>query len=258
MLSVLNGPVADFVFRRIARPKQAGWYEANKQFIAPLPIPRADAATQAEIGAMARGLQDSWTRRRQLLADAEARLSVLSRAKHKARWLWPDLPTEAALKERAPRSLRLHEKTEWVRQQLDDLEDARLEALHAVLRGNRELHAAFSDGELKLFSGGQMVLSKIYLDGPQGKLAEAYWRFLILSRTSRDAKGFASALRRVPNGPELPAARQFVERTSDLTAETEAIRGSEKRMNERLYELYGLSTAERQLVETDCARRAIL
>ena len=102
------------------------------------------------------------------------------------------------------------------------------------------------------------MLGEIYLDEPQGGLAEAYWRFLILSRTSRDAKGFAAALRRVPNGPELPAARQFVERTTYLLSETEALRGGEKRMNERLYELYGLSTDERLLVETDCARRAIL
>ena len=37
LLGVLNGPVGDFVFRRIGKPKQGGWYEANKQFIAPLP-----------------------------------------------------------------------------------------------------------------------------------------------------------------------------------------------------------------------------
>ena len=38
LLGVLNGAVADFVFRRIGKPKQGGWYEANKQFIAPLPL----------------------------------------------------------------------------------------------------------------------------------------------------------------------------------------------------------------------------
>jgi hypothetical protein len=43
LLGVLNGPVADFVFRRIGKPKQGGWYEANRQFIAPLPIPQASA-----------------------------------------------------------------------------------------------------------------------------------------------------------------------------------------------------------------------
>lgn len=40
LLGVLNAPVADFVFRRIAKVKAGGFYEANKQFIAPLPIPR--------------------------------------------------------------------------------------------------------------------------------------------------------------------------------------------------------------------------
>ncbi len=38
LLATLNGDVDDFVFRRVGRPKQGGWFEANKQFIAPLPV----------------------------------------------------------------------------------------------------------------------------------------------------------------------------------------------------------------------------
>ena len=46
LLAALNGPVANFVFRRISKPFQNGYWSANKQFIAPLPIPIADAKTQ--------------------------------------------------------------------------------------------------------------------------------------------------------------------------------------------------------------------
>jgi hypothetical protein len=67
LLGVLNGPVADFVFRRIGKPKQGGWYEANKQFIAPLPIPNASAEPRADIAHLAQGLQKRWTDRRHLL-----------------------------------------------------------------------------------------------------------------------------------------------------------------------------------------------
>jgi hypothetical protein len=44
LLGTLNGLVCDFVFRRVGRIKQGGWYEANKQFIAPLPIPNVSAS----------------------------------------------------------------------------------------------------------------------------------------------------------------------------------------------------------------------
>ena len=37
LLGILNARVADFVFRRIAKPKDGRYFEANKQFIAPLP-----------------------------------------------------------------------------------------------------------------------------------------------------------------------------------------------------------------------------
>jgi hypothetical protein len=39
LLALLNSRLVDFYFRLIAKPKDNGFYEANKQFIAPLPLP---------------------------------------------------------------------------------------------------------------------------------------------------------------------------------------------------------------------------
>ena len=41
LLGVMNGKVCNYVFRRIAKPKDGGWFEANKQFVAPLRSPKA-------------------------------------------------------------------------------------------------------------------------------------------------------------------------------------------------------------------------
>ena len=49
LLGVLNGKVADFVFRRIAKPKNNFYFEANKQFIAPLPIPRVTEEQKSDV-----------------------------------------------------------------------------------------------------------------------------------------------------------------------------------------------------------------
>lgn len=61
LLGVLNSAPVDRVFRWTARPKRGGWFEANKQFLAPLPVPEASEAERGEIGRLARGLQASVT-----------------------------------------------------------------------------------------------------------------------------------------------------------------------------------------------------
>ena len=47
LLGVLNAPVVNYVFRRIAKAKRGGYFEANRQYLEPLPIPMANASEQA-------------------------------------------------------------------------------------------------------------------------------------------------------------------------------------------------------------------
>jgi hypothetical protein len=259
LLGVLNGRVADFIFRRIGKPKQGGWYEANRQFIAPLPIPNPSAAARAEIARRARRLQERWTRRRDLLREADDRLSVLARARQPARWLWSDLPSLPDLSEQAPRGLRLTtDRRKWAEERLDEMEAARVEALQAALdRGGRR-EARFERGELRLYESGVVVLDKIYLDEAAGRLAEAYWRWLLLSGPAREAERFASDLRRPPAPSDVPAAAQFIERVATLAEEVAAIEVAERALNEVLYGLYRLAPEERNLVENELGRRNVL
>lgn len=258
LLAALNGSVANFVFHRISKPFQNGYWSANKQFIAPLPIPRADAKMQKDVGARAKDLQERWTRRRDLLQDAEARLSVLGRSRHGAKWLWPDLADLDALKADAPKKLNRSEKTDWAHVQFDEMVEGRIEALQGVLNAGGQLEASFEDGEIRLFSEGSVVLDKIFLDAGEGELVLAYWRYLTLAKRQRDANSFAASLRRPPVGADLPAARQFMEKAAALAVETDAIRTLEGEMNEVLYGLYNLSPNERALIERDCALRPVL
>jgi hypothetical protein len=252
----LNGSVADFVFKRIGKPKQGGWYEANRQFIAPLPVPSASPEAYAGFAARARGLQQRWTHRRELLRQADERLAVLARARHPARWLWPDLPTLPEMTERAPRGLRLAvDRRRWAEERLDELEASRLEALRASLdRGGRR-EVRFEDGELRLYVSGTVVLDKIYLDESSGRLTETYWRWLLLSGPAREAERFASDLRRPPAPSDAPAAAQFIERVAALAEEVAAIEADERAMNETLYALYRLTPEERNLVENESRHR---
>jgi hypothetical protein len=113
----------------------------------------------------------------------------------------------------------------------------------------------FEDGELRLYVSGTAVLDKIYLDEAAGPLTEAYWRWLLLSGPAREAERFASDLRRPPAPTDAPAAAQFIERVAALGEEVAAIDADERALNETLYELYGLSPDERNLVENERGHR---
>jgi len=76
VLGVLNAPVSDFVFRRIAAPKGGGYFEANKQYIVPLPVPHCEAARADEIGHIAQSLQTRASQRREVLDRIKRRLSA--------------------------------------------------------------------------------------------------------------------------------------------------------------------------------------
>jgi chorismate-pyruvate lyase len=258
LLGVLNGPVSDFVFRRIGKPKQGGWYEANKQFIAPLPIPDASPEARADIAALARRLQQRWTHRRHLLLEADDRLSVLARTRHPARWLWPELPTLPEMTEQAPLGLRLAtDRRKWAEERLDEMEAARVEALQAALdRGGRR-EVRFERGELRLYISGAVVLEKIYLDETAGPLVESYWRWLLLSGPAREAERLATELRRPPALSDSPAIAQFVARVATLAEEVAAIAADERALNEILFDLYRLSPGERNLVENEPGRRNV-
>jgi hypothetical protein len=250
ILGVLNGRVADFVFRRIGKPKMGGYFEANRQFIAPLPVPKASLEDEATVSAMARTLQSGWTRRRELTTAASERLSVLARVRHGERWLWPDLPRLGDVEDQAPRALRAaSERHAWAEAELAKEVAARREALEARIGHAQRFVVEFATGELRLLADGASVVSRIYLDEAAGVLTRAYWRWLMLSHAAPEPAALVRELMRPPTETDAPAAAQFVRLVEELADIDGRLAVAEKQINDRLYELYGLTPEERLLVE---------
>lgn len=257
LMGVINGPVANFVFRRIAKPFRGDYRSANKQFIAPLPVPDATNAEAAEVARRAKALQKRWTKRRKLLAAASDRLSILPRAKWKARQLWTDLPDIAALADEAPKAFKLKpDKRKWADARLDELEAGKLAAMQALLDARMRLSVEAQDGELALLANGAPALRRIYADAGHVDLVLAYWRLQLMAQGWTDAGRLSADMRRPPSDVASPAARQFIEKVNELAAENAAIATEEAEMNALLYRLYRLSDDERSLVEND--RKALL
>ncbi|MDP8995525.1 MAG: Eco57I restriction-modification methylase domain-containing protein [Pseudomonadota bacterium] len=255
LCAVLNASVANFVFRRTSKPFQHEYLSANKQFIAPLPVPRATPEQQQVIATKARKLQELWTLRRDLLREVEDRLSVLSRLRFKFKTLWPDLPSvrDIAL----PKNLSEKEKSDYRKEEIERLEEEKLTQLQGFLDTTKEWNVDFTKGELRLSAEGRVVLSKIFLPDNQGPLVAQYWRYVI-SRRMSSAKSFAEELGKYPAPDATEASRQFIERVDAVLALRSEILAREHEMNEALYDLYGLSTDERQLIEEDCTKRPLL
>jgi hypothetical protein len=255
LLAILNGEVANYVFRKVSKPFQHGYFSANRQFIAPIPVPRADATQQAEIGRMARELQTLWTERRDLLARAGRRLARLGRRTHEPRWLWPDLPDRA---EQESLFRRRFDRTDARRQAEAEYEEAltrRCALLQGQLDSTRPLTAAFADGELGLAAGGEPVIAGVALDDREGPLAEAHWRFQLLEKRPGDANALVRELCRQPLPDDGDAARQFIATVNTLLDLVAELRSRETAMNERLHQLYGTVDEDRDRIKMDCLGR---
>ena len=129
LAGVLNGPVSNFVFRRISKPFRGNYRSANKQFIAPLPIPATNDEQRTMIARIAEQLQHLHTRRRNILVDIIRRRSLLRERRRSESWLFPDLPSLTDLDAQAPNTLNSEQRGDWIRRRYAEGLSGRYERL---------------------------------------------------------------------------------------------------------------------------------
>ena len=250
LLGVLNSPVADFVFRRTAKPKDNNYFEANRQFIKDLPIPHADAAAQAPVVALARDLQRLHTERRRILDALARRLNVATRARP-PEWLFHGLPTAEDFALNAPASLGARERRARSTT-LREAEIARREAaVGSALRPGARLSAILTAGELALLADGVPVLDRVFVTAAESAFVHAVWRRLSVMTTVTErltGKGLCDLLRRVPPATDPALVESVTSLATELDAAEGAIMEAETALNEASFALYGLSVAEQAMV----------
>ena len=252
LLGVLNGAVASWVFRRISKPFEGGYRSANKQFIAPLPVPRGEAASRARVGDLARSLQDATTRRRDAIENTGRRLGALRQRRQPDTWLWPDLdPLDSWIERQPPGTDARDRQARAEAARAADVE-ARLAVLQEAMTAGAAVEPGLRDGtELVLRVGGRLVVERVFVDPDSADLVLAQWRhvartFSIAPKTK--GKDLANALRTVALQGDDAAARQVVELDQELVALEAEIASHEAEMEALLADLYGLTGEERALV----------
>lgn len=252
LLGILNAPVADFVFRRIAAPKGGGYFEANKQYIAPLPIPDAGPEDRAEIGRRAEDLQRLYTRHRDLLGEISHRMSVVAVRARPDDWLFPDLPKMADLEAAAPGQLDVGQRRAWAKEKRDEELRLRHKRLGEALRPGASMDAIFTDGELRFLIDGIPVVDRVFLRDDEGAFVLAQWKLIASSFSiteSTTGKKLADTLRKVAFTAADAVREQIIDRQRDLSEIEGQIMTAEAEMNAHVYRLYDLSPEEIAMVE---------
>ena len=230
VLAVLNAPLADWVFRRKAKPKDNNYFEANRQFIAHLPIPRPDTPQAAAIAVGAARLQELHSRRRAVLRDADRRTTALAIDRRPLEWLFPALDPEART--------------------------ARIEEIVRTTPLGARFEASLRRGELLLTANCRAILDGVFVSEAEAPLALAHWRRAARAVTNSDRsalQALLTTLRSIPQPTNPAAATQFVEAINDLVALEATIVAAEEEMNALIYTAYELRQDEIAMIEADRA-----
>jgi hypothetical protein len=264
LMAVLNSRVVDFVFRRKAKPKEprpsGAYFEANKQYIAPLPVPRVNAEERAAVASLGVKLRDLHTERYRLISDIDRRLdsSQFVSAPRPEKWLWADVGDTAYWKQTHTGGLRGKELTRWAKEALDRRVSDRLTQIDAVLRFGEPLAAIERDGELQFFVGESCVISGVFVSGSEAPLILAQWRqkardkFVSDAMNARRIMSMLLDLKATENAALIEQLRALNVR---LDALEQAIVDGEFALHRLLYNLFKLSDEERLMVEADTQRR---
>lgn len=254
LAAVLNAPPADFAFRRISKPFRGDYRSANKQFIAPLPIPNAPEDDRAALARDAERLQELHTERRDGLSDTARRLGAIRIRARPDAWLFSDLPTRQELTNAAPRRLKGADRRKWAKERLARIVEERQATLGEHLRAGVSLSANLHRGELRFLIDGIPATNGIFPAPDEAPFLLAQWRVLAsrLDVTDKmDGKKLANLLKKVTPTAEPHIMADIIALQEAITATEAEISTLEERVNRTIYRLHQLTPAEVGMIEAN-------
>ena len=252
LLGILNSQVADWVFRRIAKPKDGGYFEANKQFIAPLPIPKASASVIADVSDLAKALTKHHTDRRGVLYDLRRRFAACDVEKKAEEWLWP-MRVKAVdyLKTIAPQELKPASKTRWAKEERARQIELSVQSMQDRLRIGACLTADYAKGELRVMDDETTVIDGIFANAEEASQIVVHWRDCLREKPvseNTSASDLSAALRNVRRTDNKALAAQIFDLDKKLTDLDRDIAKTEAKLNALAFTLYDLQPSEIAIV----------
>jgi hypothetical protein len=251
LAGLLNAPTTDTIFSWLSKPFRGDYKSANKQFIAPLPIPKADRAGKAALSALAKGMQERRTRRVELRSDLDERLGAT------ASTTWPldrflaDVRSIPEIEGAAPASLPASRRKAWTDEQRKADEESALARIDGLIDLGSQADVIAERGKLA-FRIDEQEVARTFLDQDELPLVEAQWRAVAVDFTPTgkgDASRLVGKLRKLVTTAEPALRDQIIQIGNDIAKLSEVIRDDEHDLHEMTCHLFGLNDEERRLVE---------
>ena len=250
ILGILNSPISDYLFKWRGKPKDNGYFEANKQFIDWLPIPKADRTARASYAALAKGMQERFSLRVQLRADLAERLGSASRRNIPLEDLLPEVRAVAAIAEAAPQSLPPAELKKWTDERRQEDEEAALARLDAMLGPESVIAVTLERGKLAL-AIDEVEAVRLFVAPEQEDLIAAQWRAFALAFAptgKNDGKRLIDGLRKVVVEAPPALRDQILAIGAELVTLGAVIADDERQLHELTATLFGLTPEEEAMV----------
>jgi hypothetical protein len=252
LMGVLNSPLPDWIFRRSSTPKSGGFFEANKQFIAPLPIPIASLEEKQWVASRAIELTGLYSQFENTKRDIEHRLEVCHSEKRSEDWLLPTVGSIEDWKRRAP-EMGARLCTQWAKEKRSRQLSEELASLQMRLASHTRIQPHLANGELSIEANGSVVIDHVFVSEDEGLFLLAQWRlslWKLQSGSTPTASKLVDLLRSVKISRNAVLKAQVVELAEQAYAVQNRIETVEQELNERVAELYHLTPAERILIAT--------
>lgn len=252
LLASLNGRTVDFVFRRTAKPKDNGYFEANKQFIDYLPIPEAQGKDREALARDGKKLQQLYSDRRDSLSDIARRMKSIQIRPRPDNWLFPDLPSVESLTEEAPKHLEGSERHYWAKERLTRELEARHAALEKHLIPGVLLSAEMDRGELRFRIDGIPAVLGIFPPAADAPFILAQWRVLAsrLEVTGKlTGRKLANELKKVSISAEAHIMTDVIKLQEAISRIDTEITWLEDRVNQTIYRLHDLTEDDIAMIE---------
>ncbi|MCA1748607.1 MAG: N-6 DNA methylase, partial [Sphingomonadales bacterium] len=252
LTGLLNCPTWNSLFYWLSKPFQNNYLSANRQFIAPLPVPKANDGTGKEaLSLLAESLQTNHTRRRDILSALAERLEHCGKVGKPLEWLLSDIQSMETIRAGLPDDLDARERKAAEDEIREGQEETALAAIEQRIRPGSSFDVAYRDGQLSFLADGAPV-ARAYVDDDQAELLTLQWRMVALTfepAARGNAKRLVDRLRSVAVAAESVVLKQLQRLAADLEEVSGEIEREESTLHEVTCVLFELSDDERRLVE---------
>lgn len=265
VLGILNSRVCDFVFRRISKPKEprpsGAYFEANKQYIAPLPIPTVTDPQRDQVTELSKKLQSLYSMRRDTIESIDQRISSsqMTPDRKEPQWIWADVHDVAHWRTDNPKQLAGPELTRWAKRHHESLLAEKIAAMDDQMTFGQTMLATFEDGQLKFYVGNSCLFDGISVSEDDACVILPQWQSKLRDSfvsESMDARRVLTALLDLRKTTNVELIRQLDIMTKQLRSLETDILSIERMLDDFIYGLYALTPDERKIIESDTAIRA--